>query len=376
MRTKPKTPRAAASTRRARPAARWSVPRADATAPGLDPGVGRQPASGPDPGRGALQHIGGSQSDEWNDRLGAETVQAMPRLACETREQKMDAALQGLAGIAPRDELEGIMAAQMIAAHAAAMECYRRAANEERSGERKDHLNQAVRLSRASTTLLTALVRYRRPARPAAGASQAAWKDRHPEERAERASKDRHPAERPRPRAGGVSKGAKQPHAREIPPGRATRLDGLRRNEERLDREPEQQSPNWNSLSDQELAAMWRTGSEEQRWRARLVVAGRRAAERRRAAAAAAAAKAMPVAAQTESAEQPSGAPAPAAPPAPAAESAKQPSAAPPPAPPPGITHPTTSGATHAPPASRRPAATQEPVRVNEWVNPVPNDRR
>jgi hypothetical protein len=40
---------------------------------------------------GALKHLGGSLSDEWNDRLAAETVEAIPRLTCETREQKVDA---------------------------------------------------------------------------------------------------------------------------------------------------------------------------------------------------------------------------------------------------------------------------------------------
>jgi hypothetical protein len=32
-----------------------------------------------------------------------------------------------LAGIAPRDELEAMLAAQLLGAHNAAMECYRRA---------------------------------------------------------------------------------------------------------------------------------------------------------------------------------------------------------------------------------------------------------
>lgn len=32
-----------------------------------------------------------------------------------------------LVGIDPRDELEGMMAAQLLASHNAAMECYRRA---------------------------------------------------------------------------------------------------------------------------------------------------------------------------------------------------------------------------------------------------------
>jgi hypothetical protein len=288
------TRQAARSGRTGRGAARPNTRRPPAiraakasVAPKLAPGLDRGPAPGLDPGvarnGAALRHIGGSQSDEWNDRLGAETVQAMPQLACETREQKMDAALQGLAGIAPRDELEGIMAAQLIAAHAAAMDCYRRAAQEERDGERQDHLNQAARLSRASATLLTALQRCRR---------------------------------------NGVreQKSAKQPHARAIPPERATRLNGLRRNEERPDRAPEQTFPKWGSLSDQDLAAMMRTGSEEQRAHARIILAGRIATRRKRAAAAAEAAKAMPVAAQAKPAEQPP-------PLAPAAESAKQPSA-------------------------------------------------
>jgi hypothetical protein len=37
------------------------------------------------------------------------------------------AAVDALIGIAPRDEFEGMIAAQLIAAHNAAMECYRRA---------------------------------------------------------------------------------------------------------------------------------------------------------------------------------------------------------------------------------------------------------
>ena len=37
------------------------------------------------------------------------------------------AALVGLIGIGPKDELEAMMAAQLIAAHSAAIECYRRA---------------------------------------------------------------------------------------------------------------------------------------------------------------------------------------------------------------------------------------------------------
>jgi len=62
----------------------------------------------------------------------------------------------------PRDELEGMMAAQLIAAHNAAMECYRRAMIPEQSFEgRRENLNQANKLSRTYATLLEALNRHR-----------------------------------------------------------------------------------------------------------------------------------------------------------------------------------------------------------------------
>src|SRR5206468_2725361 len=65
-------------------------------------------------------------------------------------------------GIAPKDELEGMMAAQLIAAHNAAMECYRRAMLGEQTFEgRRENLTQANKLSRTWATLLEALNRHR-----------------------------------------------------------------------------------------------------------------------------------------------------------------------------------------------------------------------
>ncbi len=67
-----------------------------------------------------------------------------------------------LVGIAPQDELEGMLAGQLVAANAAAMECYRRAMIGEQSFEgRKENLNQANKLSRTYVTLLEALNRHR-----------------------------------------------------------------------------------------------------------------------------------------------------------------------------------------------------------------------
>jgi len=67
-----------------------------------------------------------------------------------------------LNGIEPEDELEGMMAAQLVAAHNAAMECYRRAMIGEQNPEaRRENLGHAGKLSRTFATLLEALNRHR-----------------------------------------------------------------------------------------------------------------------------------------------------------------------------------------------------------------------
>ena len=80
----------------------------------------------------------------------------------ETREKQYSATVAALIGIGPQDELEAMMAAQLIAAHNAAMECYRRAMIGEQTFEgRRENLTQANKLSRTFTTLLEALNRHR-----------------------------------------------------------------------------------------------------------------------------------------------------------------------------------------------------------------------
>ncbi len=55
-----------------------------------------------------------------------------------------------------------MIAAQLIAAHNAAMECYRRAMHSEQTSEgRRENLNQANKLSRSYAVLLEALNRHR-----------------------------------------------------------------------------------------------------------------------------------------------------------------------------------------------------------------------
>ena len=79
--------------------------------------------------KGRLKNIGGSQSDHWNNTLANQAVQALwlKNSDAEDRKKQLSATVAALIGIGPKEELEGMLAAQLIAAHNAAMECYRRA---------------------------------------------------------------------------------------------------------------------------------------------------------------------------------------------------------------------------------------------------------
>jgi hypothetical protein len=119
-----------------------------------------------DPARqaGKLKMMGGSASDDWNSVLANQTIQTLwiKNSDDQTIDQQLAATAAALIGISPRDELEGMIAAQLIAAHNAAMECYRRAMVSEQTFEgRRENLNQANKLSRTYATLLEALNRHR-----------------------------------------------------------------------------------------------------------------------------------------------------------------------------------------------------------------------
>jgi hypothetical protein len=121
-------------------------------------------ANDPNAQKATLQHIGGSQSDDWNHILLNQVVEALwlKNSDSETFDRQLSATGAALVGIAPKDELEGMMAAQLIAAHHAAMECYRRAMFGKQTFEgRRENLSQANKLSRTFATLLEALNRHR-----------------------------------------------------------------------------------------------------------------------------------------------------------------------------------------------------------------------
>jgi hypothetical protein len=103
-----------------------------------------------------------SQSGDFLDILLTQTVgsHVLNLVPEDERGKYASAAAAALVGIQPKGELEGMLAAQLIACHNAAMECYRRAMNSQLP-VRDYHLNQANKLSRTYSTLLETLNRHR-----------------------------------------------------------------------------------------------------------------------------------------------------------------------------------------------------------------------
>src|SRR4051812_3025338 len=91
----------------------------------------------PTKGEGRLKNIAGSKSDTFNETLITQAINALwlKHADGEGRKKLMNAAADAMAGMGPKDELEGRLAAQMVAAHNGAMECYRRSMLSEQTFE-------------------------------------------------------------------------------------------------------------------------------------------------------------------------------------------------------------------------------------------------
>ena len=113
--------------------------------------------------QGAAKGVGGSQFDEWNRLLVVQIAKALSADSAKASEleERLKAAVCGLAGIGPKDELEGMMAAKLVVAHEAEMDCHHRAQNAHTPAEQRQYLNMANKLSRTSATLLGALDKHR-----------------------------------------------------------------------------------------------------------------------------------------------------------------------------------------------------------------------
>jgi hypothetical protein len=81
---------------------------------------GKQPtiivADDPADQKGDLKFIGGSQSDKWNTILADQAVRTLwlRNSDQQARERQYGATVAGLIGIGPRDELEGMIGAQLL----------------------------------------------------------------------------------------------------------------------------------------------------------------------------------------------------------------------------------------------------------------------
>jgi len=70
--------------------------------------------------RGALKAIGGSMSDDWNNIVANQTIKTIWHRANADAEEirlQRHATVDALIGIKPQDELEGMIAAQLVACH-------------------------------------------------------------------------------------------------------------------------------------------------------------------------------------------------------------------------------------------------------------------
>jgi hypothetical protein len=112
-----------------------------------------------------LSHLAGSKYDDWNTLVANQALNSAwyaSKMNPEQRKKMQFGLLCFLSGVEPKDELEGLLASQLLASHNAAMECYRRAMLPEQTFEgRRENLNQANKLSRTHATLLEALNRHR-----------------------------------------------------------------------------------------------------------------------------------------------------------------------------------------------------------------------
>jgi hypothetical protein len=112
-----------------------------------------------------LKHLGGSIHDEWNQALCNQVLNAAKYPQNATPEDKAKLYFSHLAfltGVNPQDVIEGMMAAQLFASHAASMECYRRAMLPDQSLEgRTANLVQAAKLTRANASVVEALAKHR-----------------------------------------------------------------------------------------------------------------------------------------------------------------------------------------------------------------------
>jgi len=131
--------------------------------PNKDAGVEiKPPARNPEPG--PAKHFTGSDYEKFSATLINEVGNALwfGNGAYADKCEHIMASVEALAGIRPQDELEGMLAAQMVACHHAAMDCFRRAMLPNQTFEgRQQNLNFASKLQRSYATHMETLDKHR-----------------------------------------------------------------------------------------------------------------------------------------------------------------------------------------------------------------------
>jgi hypothetical protein len=108
--------------------------------------------------------LSGSKNDTFTNIVANQTLNTLwlANSDEDAQKQQFDAAIGALRGINPKDEIEGLLAAQMIAVHSASMECFRRAMIKEQGFEGRDsNLKHAAKLTRSYGALVDSLQKYR-----------------------------------------------------------------------------------------------------------------------------------------------------------------------------------------------------------------------
>lgn len=103
----------------------------------------------------------GTDDKVLQSKLLRQAVHGLPDF-CGREMESFDYVAASLHGIAPKDSLEGMLGVQMVAVHAFAMECMRRAALDGQTDLGVEvYVSRATQLLRAFASLTEALSRYR-----------------------------------------------------------------------------------------------------------------------------------------------------------------------------------------------------------------------
>ena len=141
-------------------------PKHDLPAPKPSPAVDRTALIAPDlnPPPSAAKPFTGSDFEHFNSILVGQVCNTIYFANSTEAEQQaqMQSCLAAMAGIGAKDETEGMLAAQMVALHNAAMECFRRAMlREQPLQSRQLNLSYASKLTRTYALHMEALDKHR-----------------------------------------------------------------------------------------------------------------------------------------------------------------------------------------------------------------------